>query len=438
MRLLPAPAPPAPDLAVRESLLEMVRAALMLRLVALFPVVLGWSRGPHVRLGVVLVVVLVGANGVLMLALYRWAPLVIGHPGIVGVDVVLSLAALLGAGPQGPFLVYSVSASLVVGLIFPTGVTVLLTTLQVSAYLLALTVTAAPSRPSVAAITTAALHPLTAAVGWSFRQVHGRLVQVLGQVHAAEQERARQEAGDSERARLARELHDGVAKSLFGIALDAAALARRAEGDPELARYGVRLAAAAREASQQARQVLSDLRGVAEATASLPEAVPELVRAWSERTGVVAELTICPEARGVAPAPRVRLALLRGLEEALENVWRHAGAARVEVSLAVAGEVLRLTVTDDGVGVDPQRLAAAGLAGRFGVVGMRERLAQHAGSAVVEPVPGAGGGTRVRLEVPARGCGSVLAMARGALPAVATPSPGQPPAPGASGLEASA
>ena len=101
----------------------MVRAALMLRLVALFPVVLGWSRAaPRLGAGAARAS-WSPANGALLLALYRWAPLVARAPRDRRASTSLSAWSCCSApGAQRPFLAYSVSTAVVVGLFFrPAG-----------------------------------------------------------------------------------------------------------------------------------------------------------------------------------------------------------------------------------------------------------------------------------------------------------------------------
>ncbi|MBM4439808.1 MAG: PAS domain S-box protein, partial [Candidatus Rokubacteria bacterium] len=89
------------------------------------------------------------------------------------------------------------------------------------------------------------------------------------------------------------------------------------------------------------------------------------------------------------------LALFRVCQETLTNVVRHAGARSVAVRLDDDGEVVTLTIRDDGIGIDP--LAAA--RGRsFGILGMSERL--RALDGVLEVARAPGGGTIVRARLP--------------------------------------
>jgi signal transduction histidine kinase len=92
--------------------------------------------------------------------------------------------------------------------------------------------------------------------------------------------------------------------------------------------------------------------------------------------------------------PSTEQGIYRVAQEALANVALHAGATRLQVTLAATDGIV-LTVRDDGRGFDPALTAANG---HFGLQGMRERAAMMGAVLEVESV--AGGGTTVRLEVP--------------------------------------
>ena len=100
---------------------------------------------------------------------------------------------------------------------------------------------------------------------------------------------------------------------------------------------------------------------------------------------------------------RVATAAYRIAQEALTNVARHSKASHVDVSQRAEGEILTLSVEDDGRGFDLRELPeSAGL----GVAGMRERAERIGG--VLEIMSRPGEGTRVRLKVPVAGAEEVL------------------------------
>jgi signal transduction histidine kinase len=191
------------------------------------------------------------------------------------------------------------------------------------------------------------------------------------------------EAQTQERLRLARDLHDSLAKTLAGIALYARAVQRDPGRGPVLA---AEIAVAAEEATAQARSMISGLRETA--SGGLPGAIRDLAARC--RTAVRLELGMVPE-----PAPAVRAELVAVLSEALANVERHAGANEVTVTLSEACGRLRLSVVDDGRGFTVRDPTGTG---RYGLLGMVERLHGIGGALVVRSRPGAG--TTVVAELP--------------------------------------
>lgn len=207
-------------------------------------------------------------------------------------------------------------------------------------------------------------------------------------------------AATQERALLAREMHDSLAKTVDGIGLLAAAHA------DQLRRVGSPLEPDARliqvscqTAHDDARTLLGGLR--ASSATALGEAVEAAVRRWQVSAAEVRVDLACAPGTGVVGAD-VAWAVVRILQEALDNVGRHSSATAVSVRLEVV-DAVRLTVTDDGTGLgvgggadlDLDRLRAAG---HYGLVGMAERAMALGGE--VRFLPGEGRGTRVEAAVP--------------------------------------
>lgn len=214
------------------------------------------------------------------------------------------------------------------------------------------------------------------------------LVEVIGSAQRA--------AAASERARLARELHDSVSKTLRGVSFAALALPASLRGGTGLAEQlaGV-VAAGAETASQEARELIAGLR-LDDPTEPFGHAVERISREWSALTGNRVRVVV----EAVEPAPAVRYELGRILYEALRNVQRHAGAARVTVRLSAAGGAVRLTVRDDGAGfVPPGDPATLRSGGHFGLLGMAERARSAGGELMVRSAPG--DGTTIEAAVPA-------------------------------------
>jgi len=201
-------------------------------------------------------------------------------------------------------------------------------------------------------------------------------------------------AAETERLRIARELHDETGQVLTAIKLELAELERLVAGSPT----GT---AAARRASDLTGRALESIRATARGLrpAVLDDlgfvpALRTLAEEFAGRTGVAVDLRAAPLDR--KPGPEVQVALYRVLQEALTNVARHAAAARVEIVVGVeSGEVV-LVVRDDGRGFDPDRATAPGDA-RYGLAGMKERVVGAGGRFTMSSAPGRGSRLEARL-----------------------------------------
>jgi len=243
-------------------------------------------------------------------------------------------------------------------------------------------------------------------VGEGFTEDDEALLKILAAhaaialTHARLYERERELAITTERARLARELHDAVAQKLFALRLTAQAASNLVGTDPERAREQLaQVGALATEAAAELSTAVGELRtpdlagdGLAEA---LRKQVAVIDRARSTHGGPRVHFQCGPSP---ALPPTHDQVVLRVAQEALHNALRHAGARRIDVSLhpvatdKSAGGV-RLVVQDDGKGFDPEA-AGRGL----GLVSMRERADSVGGRLTVRTREGQG--TVIELEVP--------------------------------------
>ena len=206
---------------------------------------------------------------------------------------------------------------------------------------------------------------------------------------------ARQE---EERQRIAHELHEGMLQSLAALALGLDSLKDELTSAKEITRD--RLA----HSRTMALAMIRDLRRLA--IELRPPALNDL--------GLAAALQSYAESRlpekGVRihfdasdmetrPSPLLETSLYRVAQEAIDNIATHAEAKIVRITLRCDGQLLRLTVEDDGKGFEPAEVLADPNAVRgLGVLSMQERIAHLGGTFSVESAPGQG--TRVRAEVP--------------------------------------
>ncbi|MEV0621975.1 sensor histidine kinase [Nonomuraea sp. NPDC050404] len=204
---------------------------------------------------------------------------------------------------------------------------------------------------------------------------------------------AREAGVTDERQRMAREIHDTLAQGLAGIITQVQAAAR-AEDDPaEWRRHLDNAARLARDGLAEARRSVHAVAPAELESARLPEALAEVTRRWQDVHGVRTEFATTGPVRPLHP--EVEVTLLRVAQEALANVGKHAGAARVGVTVSYMEDVVTLDVRDDGAGFVP-----GDGGGGFGMTSMRQRVTRLAGSLEIESEPG--GGTAVSATVPAR------------------------------------
>ena len=192
-----------------------------------------------------------------------------------------------------------------------------------------------------------------------------------------------------ERARLAREMHDGLAQDLWYARLKQGRLAQLVQGEEERA-----LAADVMEAIDSgisdARQAVMAMRA-GSTDAPLLEIVKRYVEDFEDRFA----LDVRFETSGEAPElpARVQAEVLRIVQEALNNVRKHADATVVRVAAVIDGDSLRISVVDNGRGFAPQQSTSG-----FGLLSMRQR-AELIG-ATIKVDSAAQDGTRVSLALP--------------------------------------
>ncbi len=204
------------------------------------------------------------------------------------------------------------------------------------------------------------------------------------------------QAQESERRRIAQEIHDQTLQTLLAIAnkLDS-------------------LASSAAEALQK--------RGIAWTRQKLMESMDDLRRLsvtlrpsildnfglvagirWLTDNSVEGSCRISTRVKGRAPETMSSLAeatAFRVVQEAVVNIQRHSAGKTASVALEFAEDELRLEIQDDGVGFErPEKLAQYAADGKLGIIGMEERALSSGGTIQVQSHPGRG--TRIRVTIP--------------------------------------
>lgn len=208
---------------------------------------------------------------------------------------------------------------------------------------------------------------------------------------------AEQAARDEYRLTLARDIHDVVAHSLSMINVQASVALHLGSDDPERLRPALEaIKAASKESLAEVRQLLGVLREDAPlhpgARPGL-DRIPELVED-ARQAGLEVGLSATADPSAVAPASQE--AAYRVVQEALSNIRRHSGAESAVVRLALAGDMLEVTVDDDGAGLDWSMQGSVGPGN--GLTGMRERVEALGGTLALLPLEP---GLRVAVRIPA-------------------------------------
>jgi NarL family two-component system sensor histidine kinase YdfH len=181
----------------------------------------------------------------------------------------------------------------------------------------------------------------------------------------------------NERQRMARELHDTLAQGVAGLVLQLEAVkahlgANRIERAASIVEQAI---TRARSTLAESRAAIDDLRA---APVSLPEAIREKTGRFTQATGIPCELAISVE-ENQFPVETTNHAL-NILDEALENVTRHAQADQVDVKFSIQNQVFEMEIRDNGKGFDVNQSTS----GHYGLLGMGERARLAGGALTVE------------------------------------------------------
>lgn len=336
----------------------------------------------------------------------RLAPRLLAHPTLMAADLMFAGILLLTASPASPLAYATVCTPLLAGLLYGWQGSGVFTGLQL---VVLLTVHRAwEHRPGTGTSTLLIAGFCVGAgiIGVTLRNLMFRFGTASEALAEANSRLAVAEAVESERARLAREMHDSVTKTLHGLSLAAEALSASANGgtanpDPEsVRRHAALVASAARRAATESRDLLADLRHHTDLTAPDVDLVAELAQkaAEFEQSTRIRTRLKTPIGRLDALPHRTAHHLLAIVSEALENTRRHADATSVTLEAELSGDGLMLRITDDGVGLPaPLNLEATTRTGHFGMLGMVER-ARSLG-AVIHLGRLEEGGAEIRVDV---------------------------------------
>ncbi|MER7835479.1 histidine kinase [Streptomyces sp. NPDC096040] len=331
----------------------------------------------------------------------RFGPLLLRHPTLLAADTLFGSFLLISAGPDTTLAYVSVCTPLLAGLLYSWRGAAVFASLQ-SLILLLVQATLKHHASVAESLLLPGLCVITGAMGSTLRTLMLRFGTATEALTETRARLAATEAVSAERARLAREMHDSVTKTLYGVALIADGLAESAAAspdrlDPTLIRQQAELVAnAARRAAAESRDILKDLRAGTDGEASdVRSELESLTRDFTARTAMTATYE-GPDTPVPLP-PATTRQLLGIAAEALENAHRHARATRVDVRAETTPDRrLIVTIHDDGRGLPPDTTVEDLYhTGHFGLLGMTERAASMGARLRLT----ADKGTEVRVEL---------------------------------------
>jgi signal transduction histidine kinase len=205
-------------------------------------------------------------------------------------------------------------------------------------------------------------------------------------------------AQESERQRIARELHDHLGQYFVAILLGLGTVEQTWRRGDEAGQRIAELKELTSAVSREVHQLSWELRPTALDDLGLEAAMANYLEKWRERFSL--NVDFVGNLRGRRLSPPIEITLYRVLQEAMTNIARHAKAARVSVALEANPTEVRLIVEDDGTGFDSGEAGVpGGQPSGFGLLGVRERLAAVGGALSIETAPYRG--TTLFCQIPA-------------------------------------
>jgi signal transduction histidine kinase len=204
------------------------------------------------------------------------------------------------------------------------------------------------------------------------------------------------ETEQAERSHISRHLHDVLGGDLTSLSLSLAEVLPSLEDGTRARRVLAQCLETVEQLGSKVRDVMAELQPPMLEEVGIAATLRRLGHRFAQRSGIVTRV------RASEPVPRLsrikETVLVRIVGEALSNLRNHAEAANAWVTLYFNANMVRLTVTDDGIGFAGKTLSNSGEWNGWGIVGMRERATAVGGTLRIESALGRG--TRVIAEIP--------------------------------------
>ncbi len=197
----------------------------------------------------------------------------------------------------------------------------------------------------------------------------------------------------SERNRIARDLHDTVLKTLHGLSLESYALKKHLP--PHNAERAEYMAGICKRSSQEIRDTIFELRGEQESEGIIAQ-LSTMVKKWGDTAGTSTRFSHFGDDRILSLVTTHNIREV--LSEALLNISKHAASSKTSVLVEIRHGEMRMEIKDNGKGIDSWEgdLYAIASDGKFGILGMKERVEQLNGQFSID----SGEGTRLLISIP--------------------------------------
>ncbi len=244
---------------------------------------------------------------------------------------------------------------------------------------------------------------LIAQVGAALGYLTGDLLEVSSQLEDMQQRQLLGikiiKAQEEERQRVARDIHDGPAQLMSNVVLKAEICERMIDVDLDKTREELRnLKKIVRDSLQDVRKIIYNLRPMSLDDLGLVPTLQRYILTFQEESGI----SVSFQTRGAAVdvKPVISITVFRIVQEAINNISKHAKAHSAVINLEFTGNELRLLINDDGIGFHTDKLKqkSEDISSGFGLSSMKERVELLNGEMSINTEPGKG--TRLNIVLP--------------------------------------
>ncbi|MFT9495477.1 sensor histidine kinase [Anaerosolibacter sp.] len=243
---------------------------------------------------------------------------------------------------------------------------------------------------------------LVSQVGVVMGYLSGNLQDVVGQLEDIQQRQVMGikvlKAQEEERQRIARDIHDGPAQLMANLVIKAEICEKLIDRDVDRAKFELgQLKSIGRECLKDVRKIIYDLRPMSLDDLGLVPTIQRFILNFEEETHINVSFSVI--AKNEIINSTVQLSLFRIIQEALNNVRKHAQASTVVIKLEVINKTINILIFDDGIGFNVEtKMKSCKEESGFGLLAMRERAELLKGN--IEIDSNLGTGTRIKISIP--------------------------------------